>query len=208
MPIIGYDPQRNQGYGSLFFADREADSSFYLFENIWADLEVIDALVDLGRLIVTGWVTPVIKIKSGLDDYPFLQVPEARYKIGNYNYGSGAIVSIDSEGIITSTPIDGTPHYIVYATQCLEVSRFSFQAPAPSVVQFGVLFEPSPPGNEDAFVINPRLNSSSSPSNFIASSFQLNLSPGLVADLKLYYSFQLTALDFFADTREVQPVLI
>lgn len=208
MAIIAYDPDRLFAYGSITFSFISGELSINIWENIWLDLQNVPAFMELQACYLTGFFTPFIQVVEGIDAYGFITAPEARYKIGSYSYGCGYTIERFEDGSISSTPIRSTPYFIVYPTQCLEVARFCINTPNPVPQQYEVTFDPSSPGGQDIWILSGRSNSSSSPNNLIATTFNLNLNTNLVANLKAYYSFSITALQYFADDREFQPILV
>lgn len=208
MSIISFDPVNNRFYSSSFFASVQGELIFDLWDNLRLDLESYQPIVDLGRTFSTGWVTPFIKVISGLPNYSFNAVPDTRYKIGSYSYNSGYTIVLNEDNEPISTAIRGTPFYIVYPTQTLEVSRTAIYNPGATIFDYEVAFEPNTNTNNNTFILNPRAGSASSPSNFIASSFSLNLNAGIIADIKFFYSFTITTIDNFSHDGDLQLILV
>lgn len=192
----------------MFFAAVQGTTSISIWENIDLDLQLIPDHLALGRTFMTGWVTPFIRVTNGLEKLGFITAPDARYKIGSYNYGSGYTIVRNEDESIVPTRIKGVPHYIVFPTQILEVSRFSFEMPAPDFPQYEVKFEPNLTPDTNVWIINPRRGSSNSPNNLIASTINFYFDERLTVDIKIFYCCDISALQYFGDDREFQPVLL
>lgn len=208
MSIISYDPVNGRVYGSIFFPEISGSFLIDIWENIALDCQAIAELNTSGQLMFTGWITPFFKFIGDLPSYSFTSVPDTRYKFGSYSYNTGYVITLDENDDPIPVAIPGTPNYIIYPLQVLEVSRFAMPYPGTSVFQFQVIFEANTIVNPNTFIINPRANSSNAPSNFIASSLSLNLNPSIIADIKLYYSYSVTFVDNFAHDGELQPILV
>jgi hypothetical protein len=208
MGIIGYDPNNLSGYGSIFAPERELSNSFRLSENISADLSEIPSLNELEQVFINGWITPVINVSTNVNDLPFISTPEPRYKLGTYSYGSGLVITRNPPEPPVIETIRGTPFFIVYPRQTLHVGRFCFLYPGTTQDDFEIVFDFNLSPQLDVWILNGRSNASNSPTNNLATTFFIDVPPGILMDVKLYYSFQVTALQYFADDRDRQPVLI
>lgn len=207
MALITYDPVNGVGHGSIFFSSLTGTTTIDIWENITLDLSSVPYFNDSGQLSLTGWISPFITITSPLPTYSFTAVPDTRYKFGSYSFNTGYTIEFTSEGEPIPTPIRGTPNYIIYPTQILEISRFALPYPNANVLLYEVVFEANPPTATELFIINPRLGSGNSPSNYICSSLSLNLTAETIADIKIFYTFTTTFVDNFARDEELLVIL-
>jgi len=203
MTVITYYANINQGVGKLYYPSLSGEVEIQMAEDIYNDLieassQLPDPITAPAGSALTSRLVPMIKVTSGLESLGFISTPEARFKIGTYSAIPGYTVSVNSEGLISTTPVAGVPFYIVYPSQVLQ----SFVCGSFHPIVDGAVNPFNPFDYEivfgdyagifrsDEYVYDIRgYSTSANSSNQAANGLYVNLTPGIVADLVVYYYY-------------------
>jgi hypothetical protein len=127
------------------------------------------------------------------ENLPFGSTPEERFKLGSYSIVTGYKNTVDSEGNITSKPYRSPPSFINYPLFTMPPVGIVI---APNVSNFQA-YEVKRPSEEDAktpvdlrFAFNSFV---ADRGTRIGCGLNLNLTPGVTADLLVFYGYGVQA---------------
>lgn len=189
---------QNLGFGQISYPELsgETEINFYEdFRNAFNNNGIFP-LTDFRdpTALLTGYGLFVclqcfVKVTSSLQDFAFGSTPEARFKIGSFNYIKGYEVVVNPDNTISTFPYYGETQFLNYEREALPSAYFvstpndSFESAYPiDVTQ-------TSPAATPAIVrqINPYFFGIFTQT--FASGISLNLNNGITADMLFLYSY-------------------
>lgn len=204
MSVISYDPQSNQGTGALVLPEISGGTEIFLGEAISTELNEAGISLDATEALVSGMIFPYVQVTEGLSTQPFGSTPEARFKIGSLQYCPAVTIIRFENGSIQSNPICFNSHFLVYERQAIAPARFILNYPGSTVLDYEVTFDYPLDQNLDVHMFSPRLMTTGYQAPESACYLRVNFNQPIVANVKLYYVFELVDYQYYNDQRPLQ----
>jgi len=134
MPVQFYDSEyQNTGTGKRVYTNLTGNVVLDVYKDLGDDLlasGVQPQQYPPGDNPAEDWARvftcyPFLRVTAGIDEAPFLDVPETRYKIGSYSMQVGREVIVNEDDSITTIPYYAAPTFITYERNCLRPFRFA-----------------------------------------------------------------------------------